>query len=270
MTVLLLGVAADTTNCSPTPPVYEDGRFEYIPIPESEGPEGTMESKTYGNTELRHGSGSLAEYVEKIRPGGQQGEWVDGTDLADWPLHHDPNFDALTYGETFSRPDYVNKLRLLEPGDVVAFYTGLLEANSHTRDRYIIGHFTVQSILDLRQIRFRGRKVALSELPLEKQTRVMEQHTENAHAKRFFATGRLKAKDDGLIIVDGKRPGGLLEQAVRISKHRGRGHHYLTDEFQEKFSPEPGGDAGKNAYLGGIKKAHVLNTSPKQFREVIE
>jgi hypothetical protein len=32
MTVLLIGVEADSTNTRPTPPVYPGSRFEYVPI----------------------------------------------------------------------------------------------------------------------------------------------------------------------------------------------------------------------------------------------
>lgn len=269
MKVLFLGVGADTTNCSPTPPVLEDGRFEYIPIPESEGQEGTTESKTYGNTELRHDSGFLADYLEKIRPGGEQGEWLSGDDISDWPLHYDPNFDALTYGESYSRADYVNKIRSLERGDVVAFYTGLQRRSSTPRHRYLIGYMTVQSILDLRRINQQGREASFSDLSTDDQTRLMNKHSENAHAKRFLASGSLKAENDGVVIVDSKEPGGRLERAIRISEYPGRGHHYLSDDMKSKLWPNSPETYSNDFYLGGRKKAHLFDVSSDRFHQIV-
>lgn len=269
MKVLFLGVGADTTNCSPTPPIHEDRRFEYIPIPESEGAEGTIETKTYGNTELRHDSGTLADYLDSVRPGGRYDEWYSGTDMEEWPLHHDPNFEALTYGESIGRPDYVNKLRLLERGDIVAFYTGLQGSEISGRARYLIGYFTIESILDLRRIQYQGDTVGFSDLPDEEQTRLMKQHSENAHAKRFLSTGTLKADDDGVVIADGQQPGGRLEKAIKISEHRGGGHHYLSDEFKSELLLDSSEAVSEEFYLGGIKQPHLIEVESDVFYQLV-
>lgn len=266
MTVALLGVGADSTNASPTPPVYPDDRFEYVPIPESAGPDGTTEERTYGTAPLRHRDRSMAEFLDSIRPQGTPTPEYEGERLAAWPLHHDPNFGALTYGESQSRGAYVRLLRELSPGDAVAFYTGL-RGESPYRHRYLIGHFTVREVLDCRRIEHDGDRVAFGELPPEKRAAVMDAHAANAHAKRFEATGEISG--DGLVIVDGDPPGGRLERAVRISDHRGGGHHYLTDALQERLSPVSGGNPERNAYLGGIKKAHKLRIDPAAFRDLL-
>jgi hypothetical protein len=268
MTVALLGIGADSTNTAPTPPVYPDGTFEYIPIPESNGQSGTVETRTYGNSHLRYQDATLADYLDSITPGGD-GPTYTGKQLADWPLHHDPNFTALTYGETTSRGSYTKLLRTLSPGDIVAFYTGLRSDDATYRHRYIIGYFTVADIIDCQNIPREGQTVPFSDLPAEEQDSLMESHAENAHAKRFNASGDI-ADNDGVVIVDGTPPGGLLDKAVRISTHHGRGHHYLTDELQQAFDPEPGGNTDRNAYLGGIKKAHTLRIDPNRFRQIVE
>lgn len=269
MTVALLGVGADSTNASPTPPVYPDGTFEYIPIPESQGPEGTVETRTYGNTALRHQDAPMADYLDTIVPDPNEGTRFSGEQLADWPLHHDPNFEALTYGETTSRGSYTRILRTLEPGDLVAFYTGLRTDDAAYRHRYIIGYFTVAAVVDLQRVERDGRDVRFSELPADERGALMDEHSENAHAKRFHATGEIAA-NDGLVIVDGTEPGGLLDEAFCISQHGGGGHHYLTDDLQEAFAPEPGGNPERNAHLGGIKTAHVLDIAPSSFRQLVE
>lgn len=267
MVVALLGVGADGTNTVPTPPIYQDGTFEYIPIPEREGPEGTVENRTYGNTELRNQDRTVADFVDKITP------WSDGPDitgakLAEWPFHYDPNFDALTYGESTNRGAYAQTIRQLEPGDIIAFYTGLSGPNSRYTHRYVIGYFTVDSILDFQNISYGDETLTFSELPHDEQDRIMREHRENAHAKRYLSSGEI-SDGDGLILVDGCPPGGLLNHAFRISEHSGGGHHYLTDDLQQKFSPEAGKTPEKNAYLGGIKQAHRLNISSGEFVDIV-
>lgn len=268
VTVALLGVGADSTNSGPTPPVYQNQHFEYIPIPESRGREGTIEEKTYGNTDLRHQSGSIADYLEYIQPREQDSPEITGDELAQWPLHHDPNLDEFTYGETSGRSAYLSVLRNLNEGDVVAFYTGLKNKTHDYTHRYIIGYFTVDTIVDFQSLS-EPTETQFSNLSEAKREAIMNDHKENAHAKRFFATGKI-TPGDGLVIVDGRDPGGRLDKTFRISKHRGGGHHYLTDELEEVFEPEQGGNPERNAYLGGIKKAHRLKIPSDEFIDFIE
>lgn len=211
----------------------------------------------------------MADYLDYIRPTGDRGGKFTGDRLVEWPLHYDPNFEALTYGESTSRGSYIQIIRSLSEGDIVAFYTGLKGDETRYTHRYIIGYFTVDSIIDFQGLRRSGEEVKFSDLPAEEQNNLIEQHSENAHAKRFEASGEI-ADNDGLVIIDGKEPGGLLDEAFRISQHSGGGHHYLTDELQQKLSPEQGGNPERNAYLGGIKQAHILNISLDRFREIVE
>ncbi|MDX1747726.1 MAG: hypothetical protein R3324_17465, partial [Halobacteriales archaeon] len=225
MVVALVGIGADSTNTEPIPPVDRSRAFEYIPIPEREGPGGTVEERTYGNTKLRHRDGMVADYVERIVPS-SDGPERTGTVLAEWPFHHDPNFDALTYGESTSRGAYVKKLRRLTPGDVVAFYTGLRHPDSRFTHRYLIGYFSVTDVIDFQAIQTDGETARFTDLPDGEQDRLVGRHAANAHAKRYLATGHLPS-GNGLVIVDGEEPGGLLDRAIRISEHHGGGHHYL-------------------------------------------
>lgn len=263
MTVALIGIGADTTNCAPTPPVYSDGRFEYIPIPEAEK---TTQNQTYGTIPLAHEDGVLADYLDRIWPGNGD-TYYTGSELADWPLHHDPNFNVLTYGESASRAAYVSLLSTLEPGDIVAFYTGL-QADDGPRHRYLIGYFTIDSVLDCRAINRAGETKSFSKFSMPVQEEIMEDHRKNAHAKRFFASGSIW-KDDGLVILDGREPGGLLKRAIRISTHTGGAHHYLRETLQSRWNPEPSGNPERNAYLGGIKQAHRLQIAPDDFIDFI-
>ncbi len=210
----------------------------------------------------------MAEYLDYIQPQPNKNKKITGERLANWPLHYDPNFEALTYGETITRRSYTKILLNLKEGDIVAFYTGLRGKEADYTHRYIIGYFTVNEIIDMQNLPTK-QKMSFSDLSLDEQKAFMKKHRENAHAKRFLANERI-FDEDGLVICDGKKPGRLLDKAFRISKHREAGHHYFTDELQVKFSPEPGGNPERKGYLGGIKKGHVLNILPKKFRRIID
>lgn len=265
MTVLLVGVGADGENAEPHPPVNSEGEFEYIPIPEKYR-EKTDETTTFGTWSLRYRAGTAADYLNYIDPAGDSDRRQTGESLRNWPVHHDPNFEALTYGESDGRPKYLKELRKLTEGDVLAFYTGLISDESRYVNRYIIGYFTVERVIDFQNLppeEF-GGKTAFGELSSKQQTALINEHPENAHAKRFRATGDI---NEGMVIVSGKPPGGLLDFAYCISEYRSGGHR-LTDELEDRFDPLT--NSGEtNAYLGGFKQAHTLNIEADEFRRLI-
>lgn len=243
--IVLSGVAADSTNADPVPRLYDDGGFDYVPIPEAARDE-TTEEKTYADVEMS--DGTAADYLSRIYPGGGD-EAVEGDALASFPLHHDPNFEALTYGER--RPAYVERLRRLDKGDGVVFYTGLDDGEA--MHRYAVGYFVVDEV------------VYFDAFDDDKARRRIREHPENAHTKRFEATGRV---DDNLVIVEGSE-GELFDDAFRLSERTPSGHYYLRDELQDSFAPEPSGREDRNAYLGGIKQAHILNVRVAEFLETV-
>lgn len=243
--IVLSGVGADTTNASPVPRVYDDGGFDYIPIPETARGT-TTETRTYADVPTREGT--AADYLKAVYPGGGD-KAIEGEALASFPLHYDPNFDALTYGER--RPAYVERLRRLKEGDGVVFYTGLRSKDEEGLHRYAFGYLVVEEV------------VYFGELNGKEAKRRIREHPKNAHTKRFEATGEV---DENLVVVEGK-DGGLLDKAFRISQRTQSGHYYLCDELQDGFDPEPSGRKDRNAYLGGIKQAHMLNVDTQKLLE---
>ena len=241
--IVLSGVAADTTNASPVPRLYDDRGFDYVPIPETSR-EATTEEKTYADVATR--TGTAAEYLDAVYPGGGD-DSVEGDGVASYPVHHDPNFNALTYGER--RPAYVKRLCRLNEGDGIVFYTGLQSEDTDGLHRYAIGYFVVDDVF------------YFDALDDEEARQRIRNHPENAHAKRFEATGRV---DGNLVVAEG-RDGGLFDRAFRLSKRTPSGHYYLRDELQEALDPEPSGRDDRNAYLGGVKQAHVLRTEVDDF-----
>jgi hypothetical protein len=125
-----INVGANTNVPGFRGPVYADGSFEYVPIPESEPTRGDATVPTYGELELS----------------------VDVAEVADRPVHLDPTFEGVhgceryTYGDPYgvkARP-----LLKLEAGDVVFFYATLSTVGDEPREwlapawgAYLIGHF---------------------------------------------------------------------------------------------------------------------------------
>jgi hypothetical protein len=259
MTIVLCGVGADTGNLRPVPPVDEDGRFEYVPIPEKGA---TTETATYGSLDQEHGDGSLADLVEAVRPN-SDGEWLtDPAAIRGQPVHWDPNLRALTYGE--HRPGYVAKLRELEAGDVVAFYGGFRGPETEYKHRYLFGYVTVAA----------APTVLEPDAPMDVKRATLAAHPENAHAKRFAGNGDLYYHDPAftdrprpVVLVSGRKPGGLLDRAIRLSERRHGPNYYMRDGVANALAPAATTDRG--THLGGFKPAVSCDVGTDTFREFI-
>ncbi|MFB6228115.1 MAG: hypothetical protein ABEH88_05970 [Halobacteriales archaeon] len=241
MTVVLCGIGCDTTNAGRVAPIYEDGRFEYVPIPEKTHE--TEETATHGTWSLRHDEGVAADLLSAITPDPSEGTTVRGEALREWPLHHDPNFEALAYGE--HRPNYVRRLRGLEPGDVVGFYAGLRPPGGGRAHRYLIGYTSVNCV-----------DVIPPGTSREEAGELFDAHPENAHAKRARTGGRFY-DEETVVLVDGREPGGLFERdpvqmsVYEVKPDNERPQYYLDPAFAERFAVTEGRDnmQFKPAYL---------------------
>src|SRR5947209_9253516 len=109
MKVVLLRVGVDT-GCRPIHahgPLFPDGSFEYVPIPDLSA---ANERRTYGNTMGRSGR-PLVDFFPGRRAA-----------IVDHPMHVDPEFETWTYG----LPARIQAhLSTLEEGALLAFYGGL-------------------------------------------------------------------------------------------------------------------------------------------------
>ena len=236
MTVVFAGVGADDSNVNAHAPLYPDGRFEYVPIPEKTRE--TAETETYGSWELRYDDRTAADLTNRLDTYPEDGsaETVRGDAVANWPLHHDPNFAALTYGEHREGfGQYVSRLELLDEGDVVAFYTSLVTDDSERKHRYLVGYFTVERAT-----------VIEPDDDVATKRRKLEGHPENAHAKRA-SDGTPFYDDKRLVLIDGREPGGLFERdPIQVSEYRdrpdGRGGYYLDPDVAERFAITEGSE----------------------------
>jgi hypothetical protein len=107
-------------------PLFADGSFELIPIPDNKG-HGT----TYGASKGKKGV-ALSEYFAPSRR----------ALMATKSMHLDPEFETFTYGDP-TPPK--SSLRTLRPGDMLVFYAGLEGWDHHSPAAlYIVGYFVVE------------------------------------------------------------------------------------------------------------------------------
>ena len=127
MNVILLRVGIDTACGGIHSPLFLDGTFEFVPIPDSGG----LDERTYGNSKGKVGR-AFAEYFPKRR---QEKARLQA-------MHVDPEFESFTYGDP--TPPKRN-LAQLKPGDLLVFYAGM-EGWGHPTEPalYLAGFFRVK------------------------------------------------------------------------------------------------------------------------------
>jgi hypothetical protein len=233
MSLVLVGVAADSENASHCPPIFDDGTFEYIPIPEQHE---TTETATYA-------SEGYDEHLSYVVYDGEETSAFD-----DVRIHHDPNFDALTFGDPGKSR---SKLLTLEAGDVLGFYSGLTPpGQSRPKHRYLIGYFVVDRVVDFDSV---GEN---------RPADVVERNRSNAHIKRYLASNDARHLSN-LVIVRGKTPGGLLDRAIKLSGGRPEArNYYFREEWIDSWNPS-------TEYLGGIKPVITSDIDKPDFLESI-
>jgi Nucleotide modification associated domain 3 len=204
MKIAMLRIGIDTGSGGAHGPLFEDGSFEFIPIPDSNG----TDPRTYGNTVGRKGS-KLVEYFPKSRY----------AKIRDLSIHADPEFDTFTYGDPTSPKA---GLRRLDEGDMLVFYCGLKGWDFHSDPAlYLIGYFEVLAA---------GKAEDFS--PNE----IQDLFSENFHVrhKEVFEKQR-----DRLVLVKGSAKSRLLEKAVLMSALgqdvRGKPLKILSTEMRELF-----------------------------------
>jgi hypothetical protein len=130
--VVLLRVGVDAGCGGIQGPLFADGSFEFVCIPDNH----RISAVTYGTMLGRDGKPLAAYFPEGRREA-----------MAARHVHHDPEFETFTYGDP-TPPK--RSLRRLRPGDILAFYCGLQRWAPETGwDRrvrpglYLAGYFEV-------------------------------------------------------------------------------------------------------------------------------
>jgi hypothetical protein len=214
MKVVLLRVGVDTGADSGGiyGPLFADGSFEFIPIPDG----WRYDERTYGNTFGRHGR-PLVEYFPESKR----------RFMARQPMHVDPEFETYTYGDP-TRPKA--GLRNLESGDMVVFYAGLKGWDFPSEPAlYIVGYFEVARV---------GKATDFSEEEL------YNLFGQNFHVRHPVVFADQK---DRLVLVKGSEESRLLEKARQISAvgrdKAGKPLKVLSEDMREEF----GGFGGQNS-----------------------
>jgi hypothetical protein len=207
MQVVLLRVGIDTGSGGIHGPLFADGTFEYIPIPDGFKGKG-IDSRTYGSTFDRKGR-RLVEYFPESRR-----EKVCGQSL-----HFDPEFETYTYGDPTSPKA---GLRELEEGSILVFYAGLEGWDFHCSPAlYIIGFFEV------------ARAGKVSSFATKEVDEMFRNNFHVMHREVF------EDQKERLVLVKGSPNSRLLTKAVRISSlgkdKNGHPLQRLSPEMQTIF-----------------------------------
>lgn len=208
MRVVLIRIGVDKGAGEIHGPLFKDGTFEYIPIPDRFRGTG-VDTRTYGTTKGKKGIPLIEYFPSRLRD-----------KYRNQPIHFDPEFETFTYGD----PNMLKaRLRFLEKGDLLVFYAGL-EGWDFNRDPalYIIGFFSVLCA-DL--------ATSFSQL-------VRREH----FSKNFHVRHRVVFEDQQgrLVLVKGdSAKSRLLQKAVLIScpgeDCNGRPIHILSPDMQKIF-----------------------------------
>ena len=165
-------------------PLFADGSFEYIPIPEN--PE-KASSRTLMFSQI------------PIRSNGTAEQFLPKRYRAS-PAHYDPEFETFTYGDPTKNKR--GQLLRLTQGDILIFYAGLRPPEQQQGSRlYLIGYFTVKNVYNVTKSH-PWPPPALKHL------------WANAHFRR-------KNCDHGLVVVEGSSHySRLLPKAIPLSDER--------------------------------------------------
>jgi len=243
---LMITIAADTSstkingsfvkgvNGGFRGPFWPDGRYEYVPVPETimyqtEGGKWKWTGEyvkggeeTYGSTLGYRLKSPLASTIpSKFRE-----------KLVNAAVHHDPRFrkGELTYGDGQSE-GRGKQLTKLNPDDLLVFCPSLENPETGDRGRFIMGYFTVKQVFNFvcGEAEFKKKHgCGRSEI-------IDEYKDKNAHFSDAFARawgwknrGELLTaclgggeEDRDLVLVTGKEnESGLFRKCIKITKPR--------------------------------------------------
>jgi hypothetical protein len=204
MKVAMLRIGVDSGSGGIQGPLFHDGSFDYIPIPDGLG----IDERTYGSTTSLK-QRKLVEYFPESRRGA----------MADRSIHFDPEFATFTYGDP--TPPKAG-LRRLETGDMLIFYCGLEGWDFSSEPAlYLMGYFEVMAA---------GRP---DDIGAQDLTRLFEK---NFHVRHQRVFERQKAE---LVLIKGSEKSRLLNKAVCISvmgrNRAGQPLKILSPEMQKIF-----------------------------------
>jgi hypothetical protein len=232
MNVVLLRVGIDTGSGGIHGPLFKNGSFEFVPIPDPLG----HDSRTYGNTIGRYGRPLIDYFPTALR-----------ARMTAQPMHVDPEFETFTYGD----PTVPKRsLARLQPGDLLVFYAGLQAWDWHDPDPpalYIVGFFEVSNA---------GFASSFSE------QQITDLLASNAHVRD---PQRLADERQRLVLIKGGIGSRLLSRAVKISSvgknSLGQDLKVLSPEMQLIFGDFDGKVSIQRSPPRWVDPGHVVAAS---------
>lgn len=244
MKVVLLRVGVDKICGGTYSPLFKDGTFEFLPIPEYFYRNHAFDVNKTPTYSVERGLKGRP-FIEYFQAG------KDKEQHKDCPIHTDPDFVTYTYGDGNStKQTLVN----LEKGDYLVFYA-MLKGYDFTMPPalYVIGYFEVEySLLAVEQDQY--------EL-------LTEDFGQNFHIKNkeIFDRDIANPKNKGLKLVKGTANSRLLKYAYLISRTieipKKSDVHVISDDMLKIFGTFGGKIAIQKEPLRWIKdKDLVANT----------
>lgn len=152
---LLVHTAASLDDLGATGPIFDDGSFEYVPLP-GVCPPDVARCRTYADIPAKNRAygKTLADFL----PEG----------AATTPVHLDPDFEHCIYGDVYAAYGIEeggdvrevcfrgpSRVRELEVGDALFFMAELRPHGGalHSVEKYVIGFFSVEGVADVSLIK---------------------------------------------------------------------------------------------------------------------
>ncbi len=193
--IFLANVGANTQQRVKSP-VFDDGTFELLPIPERRDFPASAPVVRYGDLQSFNNPG------ENLRPFVPKSLWR-------WPCHADPEFLTPTYGDDCDTSPRAYGLRCVEPGDYIFFLARLVgwRDGGFTSEAgfYLVGFLEVEEVLP--SVRARPPKEVLGRLGA------------NAHVRRALADPSFY---NGFWVFRGSRRSRRFRHAVPVSPQGAR------------------------------------------------
>lgn len=216
MNVVLLRVGIDTGCGGIHSPLFRDGTFEFVPIPDSRG----LDKRTYGSAKGRAGR-AFAEYFPTRKQAGARSQ----------AMHVDPEFESFTYGDP-TPPK--RGLARMQPGDLLVFYAGM-EGWEHASQPalYLAGAF---------RVKLAGFANSFTREQLTHEFR------ENFHVRHpaVFADDREK-----LVLIKGGPGSRLFRRAhlvgETVQRENGTSWQFITPQMEKVF--------GKFGGIGSLQRS---------------
>lgn len=184
--IFLANVGANASHRFSSP-IFPDGTFEFLPIPEDRDLAGRHAVRYRDLRSHRMPGQDVAEHIPRR--------------LWDWPAHNDPEFETFTYGDNCEANARAASLKRLESDDFLFFISRMVHAGEGGHGFYLVGYLEIQEVL--REVRERPPDDVLARFGA------------NAHVRRGLSDPALW---DGFWVFKGTTRSRRFHRAVPVTR----------------------------------------------------